>query len=189
MTKQLATVTNGRVAFGDAVARVAEALSPLGAVARIVAESTACAVTMKELEVAGRRIDAETTVTLGHLANRRNDSAASLRELRRQAGRADLTAEALRACIRNMQQALGRRSTTPAEARMYADLILGFSADLLSHHSQQGDQVLNGIDMVLNGAGAPHRPRRNGADRNDASMPARRGDGSGQRAGKKRRGR
>ena len=157
MTNQLATVINGRVTFGDAVARVAESLSPLGAAARIIAESTACAVTMKELDVASRRIDAETEVTLTRLDNRRADAAASLRELRRQVGRTDLTAQALRHCIRNMQQALGRRTTTPAEARLYADLIHGFSTDLLNHHSQQGDQVLSGIDMVLNGRSTPRR--------------------------------
>ncbi|KUL32617.1 hypothetical protein [Actinoplanes awajinensis] len=170
MTNQLATVADGRVAFGDAVARVAESLSPLGAAARIIAESTACAVAMKELDVAGRRIDADTEVTLTRLANRRTDAAASLRELRRQVGRTDLTAEALRQCIRNMQRALGRRGTTPDEARVYAELIHGFSADLLSHHSQQGSQVLTGIDMVLNGDAAPRlgggaAPRRAGGGR------------------------
>ncbi|WP_328471030.1 hypothetical protein OHA21_06175 [Actinoplanes sp. NBC_00393] len=159
MTNQLATVADGRVAFGEAVARVAESLSPLGAIARVVAESTACAVTMKELDNAGRRIDADTKVTLARLANRRNDAAASLQELRRQVGRTDLTAEALRKCIRNMQQALARRSTTAAEAKLYAELIHGFSADLLNHHSQQGHQVLTGIDMVLNGSGRPRRRR------------------------------
>ncbi len=157
MTNQLATVANGRVAFGDAVARVVESLSPLGAAARMIAESTACAVAMKELDVAGRRIDADTEVTLARLENRRNDAAASLQELRRQVGRTDLTAEALRKCIRNMQQALGRRGTTAAEARVYAELIHGFSADLLNHHSQQGNQVLTGIDMVLNGENRPGR--------------------------------
>jgi hypothetical protein len=158
VSNQIATVANGQVTFGEAVARVAESLSPLGAAARIVAESTACAVTMKELDIAGRRIDADTEVTLTRLAHRRSDAADSLRELRRQVGRADLTAEALRQCIRNMQRALGRRGTTPAEARLYADLIHGFSMDLLHHHSQAGEQILGGIDMVLNGAGAPRRP-------------------------------
>jgi hypothetical protein len=173
VTKELATFDNGRVTFGDAVARVADSLSPLGAIARIVAESTACAVTMKELEVAGRRIDAEKTVTLDRLASRREQSAASIRELRRQAGRVDLSAEALRECIRNMQRALGRRGTTPAEARVYAELIHGFSADLLGQHSQQGEQLLSGIDMILNGPGAPARPRRAAGDRTRAGRPRR----------------
>ena len=181
MTKQLATVTNGRVAFGDAVARVAESLSPLGAFARVIAESTACAVTMKELDVKGRRIDADTEVALARLENRRNDASASLRELRRQVGRTDLTAEALRQCIRNMQRAVGRPGTTVAEAQVYAELIHGFSADLLNHHAQQGDQVLTGIDMVLNGrpggrGGAPGRPRPRDGGVRGGGRPRRGGD-------------
>ncbi|TDB74756.1 hypothetical protein [Micromonospora sp. KC723] len=161
MTRQLVRVTDQGVAFGTAVARIAESLSPLGTIARIVAESTACAVTMKELDVAGRRIDATTEVTLTRLENRRKDAAASLYELRRQVGRSDLTAEALRQCIRNMRRALGRPGTTVGEAQVYAELIRDFGDDLLRHHSQQGDQVLTGIDLVLNGADTG-RHRRGG---------------------------
>ncbi|TDB73872.1 hypothetical protein, partial [Micromonospora sp. KC721] len=170
MTRQLVRVTDQGMTFGTAVARVAESLSPLGAIARIVAESTACAVTMKELDVAGRRIDATTEVALTRLENRRKDAAASLHELRRQVGRSDLTAEALRQCIRNMRRALGRPGTTVAEAQVYAELIRDFGDDLLRHHSQQGNQVLTGIDMVLNGAETGRR--RRGGSAGPAAPPA-----------------
>ncbi|WP_203789331.1 hypothetical protein [Paractinoplanes rishiriensis] len=158
--KPFVGVTDGRVTFGEAVARVTESLNPLGAIGKVIAESTACAVALKELEVAGRRIDAETEVVLTKLANRRQESAASLRQLRQQAGGIERTAEQLRRCIRNMQAALARPRTTVEEAQVYAALIRGFSDDLLSHHDQQGNQVLSGIDRVLNGrdGGPPVRP-------------------------------
>ncbi len=153
-------VSDGRVTFGEAVARVTESLNPLGAIGKVIAESTACAVALKELDVAGRRIDAETEVALTRLANRRQDSAASLRQLRQQAGGIELTAQQLRQCIRNMQAALARPRTTVEEAQVYAALIRGFSDELLSHHNQQGNQVLSGIDRVLNDrdGGPPVRP-------------------------------
>lgn len=158
--KPFVGVADGRVTFGEAVARVTESLNPLGAIGKVIAESTACAVALKELEVAGRRIDAETEVALTKLANRRQDSAASLRQLRQQAGGIERTAQQLRQCIRNMQTALARPRTTVEEAQVYANLIRGFSDDLLSHHDQQGNQVLSGIDRVLNGrdGGPPVRP-------------------------------
>ena len=177
--KPFVGVTDGRVTFGEAVARVTESLNPLGAIGRMIAESTACAVALKELDVAGRRIDAETEVALTRLANRRQDSAASLRQLRQQAGGIELTAQQLRQCIRNMQAALARPRTTVEEAQVYAALIRGFSDELLSHHNQQGNQVLSGIDRVLNGrdGGPPVRsvapsPRRAGtAARPPQSQP------------------
>jgi len=160
VTKPFVRVTDGRVTFGEAVARVTESLNPLGAIGRVIAESTACAVALKELDVAGRRIDAETEVALARLANRRQDSAASLCQLRQQAGGIERTAQQLRQCIRNMQVALARPRTTVEEAQVYAALIRGFSDELLSHHNQQGNQVLSGIDSVLNGrdGGPPVRP-------------------------------
>jgi hypothetical protein len=174
IVKPFVGVTNGRVTFGEAVARVTESLNPLGAVGKVIAESAACAVAMKELEVAGRRIDADTEVALTKLANRRRESAESLRQLRQQAGGIERTAQQLRQCIRNMQAALARPRTTVEEAQVYAALIRGFSDDLLSHHDQQGSQVLSGIDRVLNGrdGGPPVRPaapstRRGGTARRD----------------------
>jgi hypothetical protein len=99
-------------------------------------------------------------VALTKLANRRQESAASLRQLRQQAGGIERTAQQLRHCIGNMQAALARPRTTVEEAQVYAALIRGFSDDLLSHHDQQGNQVLSGIDRVLNGrdGGPPVRP-------------------------------
>lgn len=154
MTKQLVSVENGRVTFGEAVGRVADSLSPLGAIARIIAESTACAVAIQEIQLAGRTVEAQATLRLAELENRRRAASASLRQLRTQAGGAELTAHDFRRCIVNMQQAIVRPQVSLAEKKTYLELIRALTTGLLSHHSQQGDQLIGVIDVVLNGPGA-----------------------------------
>lgn len=136
MTNQLVDVSNGRVTFGAAVARVADSLSPLGAIARVVAESSACVVAIQEIharqeiQLAGQRVEADTTVRLAELENRRRAASASLRQMRHHGGQADLTAKDLRRCVVNMQREVVKPRITSAEMKTYVELIRVFTTTL-----------------------------------------------------------
>jgi len=84
VSEGLVSTLNGRPVFSDAVSRVADSLSPLGAAARIFAESCALAVDLRELSLESRRIDDSREVTLTQLADRRATSSAALAEARTQ---------------------------------------------------------------------------------------------------------
>jgi hypothetical protein len=70
MSGALVREVGGRLVFGDAVARIADTLSPLGAAARIVAESGAIAVQMRQLGLEGKRVEAEKIATIMRLQHR-----------------------------------------------------------------------------------------------------------------------
>jgi hypothetical protein len=57
VSKDLASVEGGRVVFGEAVARIAGSLNPLGAVGRVVAESFALTTEIRRINLEGRQND------------------------------------------------------------------------------------------------------------------------------------
>jgi hypothetical protein len=159
-------MANGHLVFGEAVSRVAEALSPLGAAARIVAESCALVVEMREINLEGRRVANDKEVKLTALANRRAESSAALREMRSRLGNADVSAQSLRQSLMDMQREMVKGSLE--EKKLYKELIQTITTALVSHHAEQGGALVGAIDAVLNGSGsaanAPvpvNAPRRN----------------------------
>jgi hypothetical protein len=104
--KDLVSVENGQVVFGRAVADLAEALNPLGAAARIVAESCACITEMRRLNLEDRQLEAAKVERLANLEDRRVVVTASLHEMHTRVGQAELNARELRLSIDNMQRTL-----------------------------------------------------------------------------------
>jgi hypothetical protein len=145
-------MANGHLVFGEAVSRVAEALSPLGAAARIVAESCALVVEMREINLEGRRVENDKEVKLTALANRRAESSAALREMRSRLGNADVSAQSLRQALMDMQRQMVKGSLE--EKKLYKELIQTITTALVSHHAEQGGALVGAIDAVLNGSGS-----------------------------------
>jgi hypothetical protein len=175
MSMDLVGVENGQVVFGEAVSRLADSLSPLGAAARVFAESCACIAEMRRLNLEGRRIDADKTERLAGLENRRVAVGAALRDMHDQVGYAELSAQSLRGCIENMQRALVNPRVSIAEKKLLVETLRFFTSDLVNQHSVGGDKLVSAIDVVLNGAGAAAPPRpsigagqQNSAQRNSA---------------------
>jgi hypothetical protein len=56
MVKELIRVNGGRITWSDAVARIADALNPLGSAARIVANIGACVVEINQFRIATMRL-------------------------------------------------------------------------------------------------------------------------------------
>ena len=102
MSRSLVSMVDGHLVFGDAVARVADSRSPLGAAARIVAESYACLTAMRELNLAGRQARDDHEARMAVLQNRRVEASASLRQMRNRVG------QAARAPVRHRVRATGR---------------------------------------------------------------------------------
>lgn len=159
MSSDLVGVENGQVVFGDAVSRLAEALNPLGAAARFVAESCACINEMRRLNLEGRRIEADKTERLIGLENRRVAVGAALRDMHNRVGHAELSAQSLRRCIENMQRELVKPRVSIAEKQIYVETIRIFTSDLVNQHSVEGDELVRSIDAVLNGSAAAASPR------------------------------
>ncbi len=145
---------NGQVVFGDAVSRLADALSPLGAAARLFAESCACITEMRQLDLEGRRIEADKTERLVGLADRRVAVGAVLRDMHDRVGHAELSARALRRCIENMQRELVKPMVSLAEKQLCVEALRISTSALVNQHSVGGDELVREIDAVLNGSGA-----------------------------------
>lgn len=159
----LVTVDGRDVGFTDALSRVAEQLEPLGDAGRCVAETYALATEIRRITEAGAVADRE--VKLAVLHQRRRESTASLRSMRKELGRADKSAAALRECMVNMQRATVKPGIELAERRAYIELTQHFTTLLVQHHSDLTGGVADVIDKVLNGSGATalapaRKPRR-----------------------------
>ena len=159
VAKDLVGRANGHLIFGDAVARVADSLSPLGAAARIVAESCALVVDMREinleqrrLELDGRRVDNDRDARLAVLADRRAAVTTALRQIRSDLRHAEVSARDLRETLKTLHRDLnGARS---ADKALYAQLMETVTQALVTHHTAQGGALAGQIDNVLNGEGA-----------------------------------
>ncbi|WP_372670295.1 hypothetical protein [Amycolatopsis kentuckyensis] len=166
MSRELVGFENGRIVFGQAVSHLAEALNPLGAAARIFAESCACAVEMRELNVEGRRIDAAKVERLTALADRRVAVGESLKSMHDRVGHAELNAKDLRKNMGEMQLHLVKPGVSLAEKQLYLEALRFLTENLVNQHSVHGDELVRHVDSVLGRAPTPTalptgtRPRR-----------------------------
>ncbi|MEU5266683.1 hypothetical protein [Amycolatopsis sp. NPDC021455] len=166
MDRELVRFDNGRVVFGQAVSHLAEALNPLGAAARIFAESCACAVEMRQLSVEGRRIDAAKVERLTALADRRVAVGASLKSMHNRVDHAELSASSLRERMAEMQLHLVRPGVSLAEKQLYLEALRFLTENLVNQHSVHGDELVRHVGSVLGRPPAPpalptgNKPRR-----------------------------
>lgn len=155
MDRELVSFDNGRVVFGQAVSHLAEALNPLGAAARIFAESCACAVEMRQLGLEGRRIDAAKVERLMALADRRVAVGASLQSMHSRVGHAELNASSLRQQMAEMQLHLVEPGVPLAEKQLYLEALRFLTEHLVTQHSAHGEELVRQIDSVLGSSPAP----------------------------------
>ena len=148
----LVTVEGNAVRFSESVARIADALSPLGPAGRCVAESYALNTEMRRVGESKAAHDKE--ITLALLDQRRRESSTTLRQMQKHLGRADRSAAALRECMVNMQRETVKPGLALEERRAYIDLTSHFTTMLVQHHTDLTGGVANVIDKVLNGSGA-----------------------------------
>ncbi|HKS48558.1 MAG TPA: hypothetical protein VJT49_26290 [Amycolatopsis sp.] len=154
MSKSLVSLAGGHLVFGEAVSRIADSLSPLGAAGRIIAESYALVTEMRRINLEKTQAADAKEVTLALLERRRQESSATLHQMQQELGRADLSAQALRQCMVNMQLETVKPGLPLAERRAYIELTQHFTTMLVQHHSDLTGGVAVVIDKVLNGPGA-----------------------------------
>jgi hypothetical protein len=159
---ELVRQVNGHLVFGEAVARVAETLSPLGAAARIVAEVTATGVELRRLSLEGKQIEADKMVALLRLEHRHVTVGKTIHEMHRTVTATEINARQMRDVIARAQRAMFQRGVSLAEKEMYRDILETYSARLIDNHVGGGNILTDQIDKVLNGDGAlgPNQPRR-----------------------------
>ncbi|MBV1852858.1 hypothetical protein [Catellatospora tritici] len=154
MSKGLVSLAGGHVVFGEAVSRIAESLSPLGAAARIVAESYALVAEMRRINLEKVQVADDKEIKLALLDQRRRESSATLRQMRQELGRADDSAKALRECMVNMQRETVKPGVASEDRRAYLELTQHFTTMLVQHHADLTGGVASVVDKVLNGSGA-----------------------------------
>jgi hypothetical protein len=154
MSGALVREVGGRLVFGDAVARIADTLSPLGATARIVAESGAIAVQLRQLGLEGRRVEAEKIETITRLQHRHVAVGSALNEMRRTVDATERNAQNLRQTITNVQREILRPGVSIVEKEIYGDIMKDATAQLVQNHTVGGSALNGHIHEVLNGAGA-----------------------------------
>ncbi|MFD5827418.1 hypothetical protein [Lentzea sp. NPDC060358] len=145
-------MTGERVQFTESVSRIAKSLSPLGEAGRHVAESYALNAELARLRET-RAADGR-GIEFAVLDQRRRESSASLRQMRQNVSRADVSAGALRECMVTMQRETVRPGLPAAERRAYVELTRHFTTALVQHHADLTGGVAKVIDDVLNGSGA-----------------------------------
>ncbi|GAA4523689.1 hypothetical protein [Amycolatopsis samaneae] len=154
MSKSLVSLAGGHLVFGDAVSRIAESLSPLGAAGRVIAESYALVTEMRRINLEKTQTADAKEITLARLEQRRQESSATLHQMQGELGRADISARSLRECMVNMQRETVKPGLPLAERRAYIDLTQHFTTMLVQHHADLTGGVAVVVDKVLNGSGA-----------------------------------
>jgi hypothetical protein len=158
---ELVREVQGRIVFGDAVSKIADCLSPLGAAARIVAEAGAVTVELRRLSLEGRQIEADRLESMARLGNRRSDASHTIGAMRQTADGNERTAQRFRACITNMERKICEPGISLEMMEVFGNLMRDFAAQLVDN-TAKGGQVLTGqIHEILNGEGAldPRQPR------------------------------
>src|SRR5262249_2681302 len=145
VSKGLISLAGGHLVFGEAVARIADSLSPLGAAGRIVAESYALVTEMRRINLEKSQAAHDKELRLSLLERRRQGSSATLRQMRVELGRADASAQALRECMVNMQRETVKPGLDLEERRAYIDLTQHFSTMLVQHHAE----LTGGVGAVV----------------------------------------
>lgn len=154
MSKSMVSLAGGHLVFGEAVSRIAESLSPLGAAGRVIAESYALVTEMRRINLEKVQAADAKEITLALLEQRRQESSATLRQMREGVGQADLSARDIRQCMVNMQLATVKPGLSASERRAYSELTQHFTTMLVQHHSDLTGGVAVVVDKVLNGSGA-----------------------------------
>ncbi|WP_103352019.1 hypothetical protein [Amycolatopsis sp. CA-128772] len=154
MSRSLVSTVGGHLVFGDAVSRIAESLSPLGAAGRVIAESYALVSEMRRINLEKTQAADAKEITLALLERRRQESSESLRQMQAGLGQADLSARDIRRCMVNMQAETVKPGLELAERRAYIELTQHFTTMLVQHHSDLTGGVALVVDKVLNGTGA-----------------------------------
>lgn len=163
----------GRLVFGDAVARIADTLSPLGAAARIVAETGAIAVQLRKLGLEGRRVEAESLATLARLRYRHAEAGSTLQAMHKTVDGTERNARGLRQCIAAAQREMFKPNVSMIEKEFYRDLLKESASLLIDNHAVGGDVLTDHIHEVLNGSESASA----GRNQNRSETPRRRGGG------------
>ncbi len=140
--------------LGDAVSRIADSLSPLGAVARIVAEGCAARLEMRRLTLEGKQIEAEQLERTARIDNRQANVTEILQTMRREVAKGERNAKKYRDCFTNLQRDYLRPGATTMEKEMSASLMRDMADILSGSHTRDGGVLTGHIHEVLNGAGA-----------------------------------
>ncbi|QKV79747.1 hypothetical protein [Amycolatopsis sp. Hca4] len=154
LSREMVSVENGRIVFGQAVSQLAESLNPLGAAAKAVAEVSACITEMGRLKVESKRIDADSGERLTALADRRAAVGAALQEMRNSGALAGVSARGLLECIAKEQQHLVQAKSFDQQ-QLHANLVEVLGKLLVSETASGRTGLGDHIDKVLNGSGAP----------------------------------
>ena len=154
MNGGLVREVNGRIVFGDTVARVAESLHPLGPVARMVTEAAAMGVELRRLTLQGRQIEADRLVGLARLENRQIEAGATIQDMHLTVANHERTARGLRQCLVNLQRDILKPGLSRWQQELYGDLMRDVMAQLNTNHAIGGQTLTGNIHEILNGAGA-----------------------------------
>lgn len=154
MSNSLVRISDGHLVFGEAVSRIAESLNPLGAAARLIAESYALTTEMRRINLEKTQAADSKEITLALLDQRRGESSTMLRQQQQELGRADTSAQSLRECMVNMQRETVKPGLASEERIAYVELTKHFTTMLVQHHTEQAGGLAVALDQLLNGAGA-----------------------------------
>jgi hypothetical protein len=148
---------NGRLVFGDAVSRVAESLSPLGAAARIVAEASACAVHLRELKVEGRIAEGQFEIERAKLEQRQREASQVLRQMTREVGRSDAGAREWRRMLLDVHREIVKPNLPVTQKKILLAAVRDYGSILVQTHASDNETSASKVDAVLNGEGAVGR--------------------------------
>ena len=154
MSEGLVDTANGHLVFGDAVSRVADSLSPFGAAARIVTQSCALAIELRQLSLESKRIDHGKEVTLRSLEARRALSTSALQQLRSELSGEKVNAQSLRQMIAFAQMEMTKQGLLYEDRVLWAQIIQTYGPLLVDHTAASGSVLVSAIDAVLNGSGS-----------------------------------
>ena len=153
MSDELVQVNGGRLEFSQAVARIAEALHPLGPAARMVAESCALGIELKRLSLAGKQLEADRIEGLARLAERRSSVDASFDVIRQKVAEGRDFGRETNSMLRGIQRRFVDPRTPPDEKQMCVQLLPVLARELTHRTEVDGDDITAQIDTILNGRG------------------------------------
>jgi hypothetical protein len=176
VSRSLVNMENGHLVFGDAVSRVADSLSPFGAAARIVAQSCALLVDMREINLEGRRIEGAKEVRLTELTDRRRTSAEGLRQMRSQLQNVRTSAQDIRQMLHVAQREIVKQHLRHEDRQLWVQVIQTCTQGLVDNTGNSWDGLVRGLDTFLNGSGATPAPPGQSANnqRRPVQQPRRR---------------
>lgn len=182
MSKGLVETANGHLVFGDAVSRVADSLSPFGAAARIVTQSCALAIELRQLSLESKRIDHGTEVAVRSLEDRRALSTSALRQLRSELSGGKVNTQSLRQMIVAAQREMTKQGLHHEDRVLWAQIIQTYGPLLVDHTAASGNVLVGAIDAVLNGSGSGRQVPLDGPPRRTTPPRGASPSGAGQQA-------